>query len=106
MCGFDSFMRQKHEQLFADLEFRINQLMYMCDSLKEENLSLKSLLDEKNLEIELLNAKLNQLDKKNESLKIANAMISNDDSDRVEAAKDRLVKLIQNVDKCITLLKI
>ena len=99
-------MRQKHEELFADLEFRINQLMYMCDSLKEENLSFKSLLDEKDLEIELLNAKLSQLDKINNSLKVANAMIATNDDNHIEAAKEKLVKLIQNVDKCITLIKI
>lgn len=106
LYGFDSFMRQKHEKLFADLEFRINQLMYMCNSLREENLSLRGFLDEKNLEIELLNAKLSQLDKKNNNLKVANAMIATNGDSDLDAAKDKLVKLIQNVDKCITLLKI
>ncbi len=99
-------MTHRQEKLLADLEFRINQLIYLCDSLKEENLSLKVLVDEKNLEIELANAKLAQLEQKYNNLKVAQAMVSGREDDKIDLARARLNKLIQDVDKCITLLKV
>lgn len=99
-------MTHRQEKLLADLEFRINQLIYLCDSLKEENLSLKALVDEKNLEIELANAKLAQLDQKYNNLKVAQAMVAGREDDKIDLARARLNKLIQDVDKCITLLKV
>lgn len=99
-------MTQRQEKLLADLEFRINQLIYLCDSLKEENLSLRTLIDEKNLKIELADAKYNQLDQMYNSLKVAHAIVAGSENDGIEIAKTKLTKLIHDVDKCITLLKI
>lgn len=99
-------MADKHEKLLSELEFRLHQLMYLCDSLKEENLDLKNQLEEKRLETELVNAKLEELNSKYNNLKFANTITSGDDSESVEKAKKRLLKLVQDVDKCIALLKI
>lgn len=99
-------MMQKHEKLLADLEFKINQLIYVCDTLREENLSLKALLEEKDLQIELVNAKLSQLNDKYQNLKVANSLLAQGDGNTVEETKAKLAKLIQDVEKCITLLKI
>lgn len=98
-------MAGKHEKLLSELEFRLHQLMYLCDSLKDENQQLKNLLEEKAREIELANAKLSQLDAKYNNLKFASTIASGSDSESVEDAKRRLLKLVQDVDKCITLLK-
>lgn len=98
-------MADKHEKLLSDLDFRIRQLMYLCDTLKDENRNLKSLLEEKNLEIELANAKLTQLDSKYNNLKFIKTF-SGSTSDDVQDAKKRLLKLVQEIDKCIALLKI
>jgi len=98
-------MTGKHDKLLSDLEFRMRQLMYLCDSLKEENADLKKQLNEKekenlhaNSEIERLNIKLN-------NLKMANTLAGRD-SESVEQTKRRLSKLVQDVEKCISLLKI
>ena len=99
-------MVNKHEKLFSELEFRMHQMMYLCDSLKEENQELKNQLEEKRLEIELVNAKINQLDSKYNNLKFVKAVTLEGDSDTVIKAKQRLLKLVQDVDKCIALLKI
>lgn len=99
-------MMQKQEKLLADLEFRINQLMYTCNSLKEENLSLKAEIEDKKLEVELIHLKFEQLDQKYNNLKIANSIIAGNGQTSVDDAKNKLTKLIQNVDKCISLLKV
>lgn len=98
-------MADKHEKLLSDLEFRMRQLMYLCDTLKDDNLLLKKEVQKKDSEIEVLHAKLNQLDSKYNNLKFAQTITSGTDSESVESAKKRLLKLVQDVDKCITLLK-
>lgn len=98
-------MADKHEKLLSNLEFRIHQLMYLCDTLKDDNLLLKKEIEKKNSEIEVLNAKLSQLDSKYNNLKFAQTITSGTDTESVESAKKRLLKLVQDVDKCITLLK-
>lgn len=99
-------MADKHEKLLSELEFRMHQLMYLCDSLKEENQALKGQLQDKNLEAELANAKFEQLSLKYDNLKFVKAITSDVNSDSVEKAKLRLLKLVQDVDKCIALLKV
>ncbi|SHF20261.1 hypothetical protein [Dysgonomonas macrotermitis] len=98
-------MTEKHEKLLADLEFRLHQLMYLCDSLKSENQNLKAQLEEKNSEIIRVNTELEQLSQKYNNLTFANTL-SGSDMEGIEMAKNRLTKLVQEVDKCIALLKI
>lgn len=98
-------MADKHEKLLSDLEFRMHQLMYLCDTLKDDNLLLKKEVQKKDSEIEVLNAKLNQLDSKYNNLKFAQTITLGTDTESVESAKRRLLKLVQDVDKCIILLK-
>lgn len=98
-------MTEKHEKLLADLDFRLQQLMYLCDSLKEENQNLKIKLNEKESEVENAKAGLEELSRKYSNLKFANTM-TGADNESVEKAKFRLSKLVQEVDKCIALLKI
>lgn len=98
-------MTEKHEKLLADLDFRLQQLIYLCDSLKEENQNLKIKLNEKESEVQNAKAGLEELSRKYSNLKFANTM-TGADNESVEKAKFRLSKLVQEVDKCIALLKI
>lgn len=98
-------MANKHEKLLSELEFRMHQLMYLCDSLKEENNGLKTQLKKKEQEITHANAELEKLNSKFNNLKLANAL-SGTDSESVEKTKRRLSKLVQDIEKCISLLKI
>lgn len=98
-------MIEKHEKLLADLELRLRQLMFLCDSLKSENQSLKVELQAKNSEITRVNTTLDELNQKYSNLMFANTL-TNTDGKSVEDAKSRLNKLVQEVDKCIALLKI
>ena len=98
-------MTEKHEKLLADLELRLHQLMYLCDSLKAENQSLKVRLEAKGGEINRVSSVLEELNQKYNDLMFANTLTGTG-SDGVEEAKNRLNKLVQEVDKCIALLKI
>lgn len=98
-------MADKHEKLLSELEFRMHQLMYFCDSLKEENQELKTQLEQKKREIAHAHAELEQLNSKFDNLKFANTL-AGADAEGVEDTKKRLSKLVQDVEKCISLLKI
>lgn len=98
-------MADKHENLLLGLELRMRQLMYLCDSLKEENQELRAQLEEKQKELGDANSEMEQLNLKLNNLKFANTL-AGADSEGVEKTKKRLAKLVQDVDKCISLLKI
>lgn len=97
-------MANKHEKLLSELEFRMRQLIYLCDSLKEENRALKIRLEEKESEVVNANAELEKLNSRFNSLRLANTLTGTD-TEGVEKTKKRLSKLVQDIEKCISLLK-
>lgn len=102
---FGCFMTENDEKLLADFEIRMKQLMYLCDTLKDENIQLRQELTRKVSEIESLTTEVNQLKTKYDNLKFVKSF-SSENQEEVEQAKKRLSKLVQDVDKCIAMLKI
>ena len=96
-------MTDDNKKLLVDLEVRIKQVMFLCDSLKEENTLLKTALKSKQQQIDEAVLDLNRLKTKYDSLKVARTITAA--SVDVDAAKQRLSKLVREVDKCINLLK-
>ncbi len=98
-------MTEKHEKLLSELDFRMRQLIYLCDSLKEENQELKLRLEEKNQQVLNIRTDMEQLNLKYNNLKFAQTLTGKNAED-VETTKKRLSKLVQDVEKCISLLKV
>lgn len=96
-------MTDDNKKLLVDLEVRIKQVMFLCDSLKEENALLKTELKTRQQQIDEAVLDLNRLKTKYDSLKVARTITAA--SVDVDAAKQRLSKLVREVDKCINLLK-
>jgi len=96
-------MTDENNKLLVDLEVRIKQVMLLCDRLKEENAALKTALESREQQIDEVVTDLNQMRTRYESLKIARTITAA--SVDVDAAKQRLSKLVREVDKCINLLK-
>lgn len=96
-------MTDDNKKLLVDLEVRIKQVMFLCDSLKEENALLKTELKTRQQQIDEAVLDLNRLKTKYESLKVARTITAA--SVDVDAAKQKLSKLVREVDKCINLLK-
>ncbi len=94
----------KDEQLLANLEVRIRQLMYYCDSLKEENGRLMKEIEEREDAVYLLEEKYEKLEQSYSNLKFAKSFETGDSQEKDEA-KRRLSKLVRDVDKCISILK-
>ena len=95
-------MATEHDKLLVDLEVRIKQVLFLCDSLKEENSRLKSEIHSRQNQVDTVVNDLKVLKAKYDSLKMARTITAA--SVDVETAKDKLSKLVREVDKCINLL--
>ncbi|NLJ01752.1 MAG: hypothetical protein GX371_11495 [Bacteroidales bacterium] len=95
-------MAEGHDKLLVDLEVRIKQVMFLCDSLKDENNRLKSEIRSRQKQIDAAMNDLQQLKAKYDGLKTARTITAA--SVDVEIAKTKLSKLVREVDKCINLL--
>jgi dynactin complex subunit len=96
-------MSDENNKLLVDLEVRIKQVMFLCDSLKEENVRLKKEIQSRQNQIDETVKDLQQLKTRYDGLKIARTITAA--SVDVEVAKLKLSKLVREVDKCINLLK-
>ena len=97
-------MTDDKKKLLSDLEFRIRQVMYLCDSLREDNVRLRAELEQSTLRLKEKENQLDQLTKKYDSLKVARTITAA--SVDVDTANEKLSKLVREVDKCINLLSI
>jgi len=95
-------MTEEQLKIIRNFEVRVHQILVLCDKLKEENANLQSQLTTQMGINESLNKENSQLQIKYDNLKVARMIsVSRDD---FKATKDRLSKLVREVDKCITLL--
>ena len=96
-------MTDENNRLLVDLEVRIKQVLFLCDSLKEENIRLKTEVTTRQNMIDSAVQDLKQLKKKYDGLKTARTITAA--SVDIETAKLKLSRLVREVDKCINLLK-
>ncbi|MFA7492823.1 MAG: hypothetical protein WCZ43_04830 [Proteiniphilum sp.] len=96
-------MAEGHNKLLVDLEVRIKQVLFLCDSLKEENSRLRTEIRSGEIQLDETAKELEQLKAKYDSLKMARTITAA--SVDVETAKAKLSKMVREVDKCINLLK-
>lgn len=91
-----------NEKTIATFETRMRQMILRFQGLKKENNDLYAQIEEDEKQMETLRQQLDQKQKDYEALKMAR-MISITDGD-LQSAKDRLAKLIREVNKCIGIL--
>ena len=91
-----------NEKTIAKFETRMRQMILRFQELKKENNDLYAQIEEDEKQMETLRQQLDQKQKDYEALKMAR-MISITDGD-LQSAKDRLAKLIREVNKCIGIL--
>lgn len=91
-----------NEKTIATFETRMRQMILRFQELKKENNDLYAQIEEDEKQMETLRQQLDQKQKDYEALKMAR-MICITDGD-LQSAKDRLAKLIREVNKCIGIL--
>jgi hypothetical protein len=97
-------MTEDRTKLLVNLEVRVKQVLLLCDKLKQENSQLKDELVLKKEEITRINSGISLLSEKYDNLKSARTITAA--SVDVDTAKLKLSKLVREVDKCISLLKV
>lgn len=96
-------MTSEEEKTIRLLETRTRQLILKFMQLKEDNEELLEELVRKDSELEEVKKQNKQLEANYANLKMAK-MLEVGDKD-ITAAKQRIAKLVRDVDKCIALLK-
>ena len=91
-----------NEKTIANFETRIRQLILRFQELKKENQELCGVLEKSEKDIAELRAKLEQQQNDYDSLKMAKMIEITDGN--LDGAKERLSKLIRDVNKCIAIL--
>jgi predicted nucleic acid-binding Zn-ribbon protein len=92
----------QNEKVLAAFEGRVRQLILRFQELKKENEELYRMVDKNEADIKALQEKLSRNEQDYNALKMAR-MVEITDGD-LQGAKDRLSKLIREVNKCITIL--
>ena len=91
-----------NEKTIATFETRVRQLILRFQELKKENGRLQALVEEQATEIEELKARVTQADNDYNSLKMARMLEITDGN--LDEAKERLSRMIRQVNKCIAIL--
>jgi uncharacterized protein YdcH (DUF465 family) len=95
-------MTEEDNLLLNDLKANTKQLFQQFNQLEEEITTLENKVLSLKSEIELLEKDKLEMSQKNEQLKIATVLLSGVDENRV--AKQKINKLVREIDKCISLL--
>lgn len=90
------------EKALATFQTRVRQMILRFKELKKENEELYDMVSKNEDDIKQLQAKISQHERDYQSLKMAK-MIEITDGD-LQGAKDRLARLIRDVNKCIAIL--
>lgn len=90
------------EKTLADFETRVRQLILQFQQLKDENNQLQQQMEEQSQTIEELKARVAQADNDYNSLKMARMLEITDGN--LDEAKERLARMIRQVNRCIAIL--
>ena len=92
----------QNEKVLATFQTRVRQMILRFQELKKENADLYTMVEEGEQHIKQLEAKLAQQERDYQSLKMARMMEITDGD--LDGAKDRVAKLIRDVNKCIAVI--
>ena len=90
------------EKTLVDFETRVRQLILQFQQLKQENKRLQQQMQEQSQTIEELKARVTQADNDYNSLKMARMLEITDGN--LDEAKERLARMIRQVNRCIAIL--
>ena len=90
------------EKALTTFQTRVRDLIHRFQQMKKENEGLFAMVEKNEADIKALKLKLEQQERDYQSLKMAKMMEITDGD--LDGAKNRLAKLIRDVDKCIAIL--
>lgn len=95
-------MTDLEKNLLIDFKVKVKQLIAKHEALKQEKHQLLGKIGDLEGTINELRQDRDLLEQKYENLKIAKMLVASDDENK--DAKNRIQKLVREIDKCIALL--
>lgn len=95
-------MTEKEKNQLSTFEARLRQLMFLHDELRKQNSDLRQTLAEKEQRLQALQQDYTALESNYLSLKQARTICVNDGD--VDVTKQKLSRLVREIDKCLALL--
>ncbi|HLN71917.1 MAG TPA: hypothetical protein VK205_01395 [Prolixibacteraceae bacterium] len=95
-------MTDLEKNLLTDFKFKVMQMMAKHDKLKQEKDQLVRKIGGLEETIQQLNLENKNLEQRYENLKLAKMLVASEDESK--EAKNRIQKLVREIDKCIALL--
>lgn len=95
-------MAEEPKKLLSNLEARVKQLMFLCNTLEEQKQELLDRLDEKESQLMKALQDKDELNTKYQNLRTAQTLSG--ESQDMRETKTRFNKLVREIDKCIALL--
>lgn len=95
-------MAEEPKKLLSNLEARVKQLMFLCNTLEEQKQELLDRLDEKESQLMKALQDKDELNTKYQNLRTAQTLSG--ESQDMRETKARFNKLVREIDKCIALL--
>ena len=92
----------QNEKVLANFQTRMRQMILRFQELKKENADLYAMVEDGEQRVKQLEEKLAQQERDYQSLKMARMMEITDGD--LDGAKDRVARLIRDVNKCIAVL--
>lgn len=96
--------QNEHKAQLENLSSNVDKIVAFCNSIIEENAKLTKEIENLNIELNIKKERLIDIEKKYNDLKLAQAF-SSPVSDGNKEAKQKVNKIIREIDSCITLLK-
>lgn len=97
------FVKEKLQSMLEELKANFESLVALYEKEKGKNETLSARLSESEAACESYKKQISELERKVESLNLTEAFMSPGDSSA--AAKEKIEKLIKEIDKCISLLE-
>jgi len=95
-------MTNRYEELINAFEIKLRKLISEYKSLQDQNSRLKAELDRKQTDLMLAHQEVLELRKNYDHLKIAKS-IGASETEKAES-KQRISKMVREIDKCLALL--
>ena len=92
----------QNEKVLANFQTRMRQMILRFQELKKENADLYAMVEDGEQRVKQLEEKLAQQERDYQSLKMARMMEITDGD--LDGAKERVAKLMRDVNKCIAVL--
>lgn len=94
-------MTEEKNNIIGGLRDRVNQILTICNRVKEENSMLKEKNDQLQNEVSQKDAEFKELKRQYENLRTALSLM---DSSEVHNTKIKLNRIVRDIDQCLSLL--